>query len=55
LNLLPFIFVDVGDNLIMAYYVATPLNPLVAQVEQEELEKAPPLVKNGHFATGLCD
>jgi hypothetical protein len=38
LFLLPSIFVDVGDNLVMADDVATPLNPLVAPVEQEELE-----------------
>jgi hypothetical protein len=35
------IFVDAGEILVMADDVATPLNPLVAPVEQEELEKTP--------------
>jgi hypothetical protein len=39
LFLLPSIFVDVGDNLIMADDVATPSNPLVVAVNKEELEK----------------
>jgi hypothetical protein len=39
LFLLPFIFVDACDNLVMADDVTTPLNPLVAPVEQEELEE----------------
>jgi hypothetical protein len=37
----PSIFIDVGENLIMADDVATPPNPLVALVEKEELEEAP--------------
>jgi hypothetical protein len=40
LFLLPFVFVDVGDNLIMADDVATPANPLVAAVDKEKLEEA---------------
>ncbi len=35
------VFVDAGENLVMANDVATPLNPLVSLVEKEELEKAP--------------
>jgi hypothetical protein len=35
------IFVDVGEILVMADDVTTPLNPLITLVEQEELEKAP--------------
>jgi hypothetical protein len=36
---LPFdFFVDVSENSVMADDVATPLNPLVAQVEKEKLE-----------------
>jgi hypothetical protein len=35
-----FRFVDAGENVIMADDVATPLNPLVALIEQEELEEA---------------
>jgi hypothetical protein len=35
------IFVDAGEILVMADDVATPLNPPVALVEQEELEEAP--------------
>ncbi len=34
-------FVDAGENVIMADDVATPLNPLVALVKQEELEETP--------------
>jgi hypothetical protein len=41
LFLLPSIFVDAGDNLVMADDVATPLNPLIALVEQEEFEETP--------------
>jgi hypothetical protein len=37
----PSIFVDASENLIMADDVTTPLNPLVALVEKEELEEAP--------------
>jgi hypothetical protein len=38
---LPFkFFVDEGENLVMANDVTTPLNPLVAPVEKEELEDA---------------
>ncbi len=37
--LLPSVFVDAGDNLVMADDVATPLNPLVAAVDKEKLEK----------------
>jgi len=35
------VFVDVGENLVMADDVAMPLNPLVSLVEKEELEEAP--------------
>jgi hypothetical protein len=35
------VFVDAGEILVMADAVATPSNPPVAQVEQEELEKVP--------------
>jgi hypothetical protein len=35
----PSIFVDAGEILVMAYDVTRPSNPLVAPVEQEELEK----------------
>jgi hypothetical protein len=35
----PSVFVDAGEILIMANDVATPSNPLVAPVEQEELEE----------------
>jgi hypothetical protein len=35
------IFVDACENFVMADDVATPLNPLVALVEKEELKKAP--------------
>ncbi len=38
--LLPSVFVDVGDNLVMADDVATPLNPPVAVVDKEKLEEA---------------
>jgi hypothetical protein len=34
------VFVDAGEILIMADDVATPSNPSVAPVEQEELEEA---------------
>ncbi len=40
LFLLPSVFVDAGDNLIMADDVATPSNPPVATVDKEELEEA---------------
>jgi hypothetical protein len=39
LFLLPSVFVDVGDNLVMADDVATPSNPLVATVDKEEFEE----------------
>ncbi len=35
------VFVDVGEILVMADDVATPSNPPIALVEQEELEEAP--------------
>jgi hypothetical protein len=35
------VFVDVGEILVMADDVATPSNPPVAPMEQEELEEAP--------------
>ncbi len=35
------VFVDAGENLVMADDVATPLNPLVSLVKKEELEEAP--------------
>ncbi len=35
------VFVDAGENLIMLDDVATPLNPLVALAEKEELEETP--------------
>ncbi len=35
------VFVDAGENLVMADDVATPWNPLVSLVEKEELEEAP--------------
>ncbi len=38
--LLPSIFVDAGDNLVMADDVAMPLNPPVAAIDKEELEEA---------------
>jgi hypothetical protein len=37
----PLVFVDVGESLVMANDVVTPSNPLVAPVEQEELEEVP--------------
>jgi hypothetical protein len=40
LFLLPSIFVDAGDNLIMADDVTTPSNPPVAPVDKEEFEEA---------------
>ncbi len=40
LFLLPSVFVDVGDNLVMADDVVTPSNPLVVVVDKEKLEKA---------------
>jgi hypothetical protein len=40
LFLLPSVFVDASDNLVMANDVATPLNPPVATVDKEELEEA---------------
>jgi hypothetical protein len=41
LFLVPSIFVNAGDNLIMADNVVTPSNPLVASIDKEELEEAP--------------
>jgi hypothetical protein len=39
---MPFlVFVDAGDNLVMADGIATPSNPLIALVEQEELKEVP--------------
>jgi hypothetical protein len=38
--LLPHVFVDAGDNLVMADDVATPSNLLVAVVDREKLEEA---------------
>jgi hypothetical protein len=39
---MPFLFfVDANENLVMPDGVATPSNPLVAPVEQEELEEVP--------------
>jgi hypothetical protein len=35
------VFVDAGENLVMADGVATPLNPSIAPVEQEKLEEVP--------------
>jgi hypothetical protein len=35
----PLIFVNVGEILVMVDDVATPLNPLVAPIEKEELKK----------------
>jgi hypothetical protein len=35
------VFVDAGENLVMADDVTTPSNPLVSLVENEELEEAP--------------
>ncbi len=35
------VFVDVGDNLVMADNIATPSNPSVAPIEQKELEEVP--------------
>jgi hypothetical protein len=40
LFLLPFVFVDASDNLVMADDVATPSNLLVATVDKEKLEEA---------------
>jgi hypothetical protein len=37
----PLVFVDVGEDLIMVNDVVTPLNPLVALIEEEELEETP--------------
>jgi hypothetical protein len=37
----PSIFVDAGEILVMVNDVATPLNPPVTSVEQEELEEVP--------------
>jgi hypothetical protein len=37
----PLVFVDVGENLIMANEVATLLNPSVAPIEEEEFEETP--------------
>jgi len=38
------VFVDAGENLVMADDVAMPSNPSVAPVEQEELEEVPLVV-----------
>jgi len=35
----PLVFIDVGEDSIMANDVVTPLNPLVVPIEKEELEK----------------
>jgi hypothetical protein len=35
----PLVFIDVGEDSIMANDVVTPLNPLVVPIEEEELEK----------------
>jgi hypothetical protein len=35
------VFVDIGENLVMADDVATPSNPPISLVEKEELEEAP--------------
>jgi hypothetical protein len=35
------VFVDVGENLVMADDVTMPSNPPVSVVEKEELEEAP--------------
>jgi hypothetical protein len=35
------VFVDAGENLVMANDIATPSNPLIAVVEQEEVEEVP--------------
>jgi hypothetical protein len=40
LFLLPSIFVDAGDNLVMANDVATPSNPPIATINKEEFEEA---------------
>jgi hypothetical protein len=34
------VFVDAGENLVMADDVVTPSNPLVSLIEKEELEEA---------------
>jgi hypothetical protein len=38
LFLLPSVFIDAGDNLVMADDVATPSNLLVATVDKEKLK-----------------
>jgi hypothetical protein len=35
------VFVDASENLVMADDVATPSNPPVAPIQEEELEEAP--------------
>jgi len=35
------VFVDAGENLVMADDIAMPSNPSVAPIEQEEFEKVP--------------
>jgi hypothetical protein len=40
LFLLPFVFVDAGDNLVMVDDVAMPSNPPVVTVDKEKLEEA---------------
>jgi hypothetical protein len=37
----PLVFINAGENLVMADDVITPLNPPVAPIEKEELEKTP--------------
>ncbi len=37
--LLPFVFVDAGDNLVMADDVAMASNPPVVTIDKEELEE----------------
>jgi hypothetical protein len=36
-----FVFIDAGENLVMANDVAMPSNPPVSLIEKEELEKTP--------------
>ncbi len=37
--LLPYVFVDAGDNLVMADDVAMPSNPPVATIDKEKFEE----------------
>jgi hypothetical protein len=39
LFLLPYVFVDAGDNLVMADDVAMPSNPPVATIDKEKFEE----------------